>query len=121
MCTQKTKNHKKVVDRFMGNVELYKQASPILGLREKGIENKRNVLTPNTLYPNHHCKHMKLPHEWWGSCHVVTEGAAMQSIAVTLQFINYQLTKNSNLVTKNTRLSNMLFLVFFCVLAGKAS
>ena len=31
---------------------------------------------------NRHCKLMKLPHEWWGSSHVVTEGAAMRSIAV---------------------------------------
>ncbi len=52
---------------------------------------------------------MKLPHEWWGSCHVVTEGAAMQSIAVTLQFINYQLTKNSNLVTQEHQIKQSAF------------
>ena len=57
---------------------------------------------------------MKLPHvypvrKWWGSCHVVTEEAAMQSIAVTLQFINYQLTKNSNLVTQEHQIKQSAF------------
>ncbi len=41
----------------MGNVELYKQASkqasPILGLREKGIENKGNVLAFDTSCLSH--------------------------------------------------------------------
>ena len=31
------------------------------------------------------CYEKRLPHERWGSCHVVTEGAAMQSIAETWQ------------------------------------
>ena len=34
------------------------------------------------LISNRHCEPKKLPNEWWGSCHEVTEGAVMQSVAV---------------------------------------
>ena len=35
-----------------------------------------------------HCENQMLPHEWWGSCHTVTEGAAKQSFAEAWQSSN---------------------------------
>ena len=36
-----------------------------------------------------------LPNEWWGSCHVVTEGAAKRSFAVTEGVLNSSLLFNA--------------------------
>ena len=49
-----------------------------------------------------------LPNEWWGSCHEVTEGAALQSNAVTegadCKAIGDKGILNSSLITPNSSL-----------------
>ena len=51
-----------------------------------------------------------LPNEWWGSCHEVTEGAALQSNAVTegadCKAIGDKVILNSSLLTPNFSLQN---------------
>ncbi len=51
----------------------------------------------NNFYSNRHCEPMKLPHEWWGSCHEVTEGADCLRQSVAWQSKNLNDLNNSRL------------------------